>query len=142
MNAEDTTSAEYHRDWRGKWLVALHQFADYDLHRKMWLDPTKTNPHWSYVEFMSKYFSNILLQDDYGWAFREKMITLEEADAVQSLHELLLVHQSPGGDDWNNQAILEDPAWRAITREAATVQAKLATLLTHPEERRLLPCAD
>ncbi len=124
--------------WRLQWLACLQDFADLDLQFRMWLDPSNTNPHWSYVEFMCKYFDDTLHSSDYSWALREGLVTQAEVDVVASLHVLLVAHQSPSGNDLDNLAVLDDPAWRAITTEAATIQVRLLALLTAPSEIQML----
>lgn len=124
--------------WRLQWLACLQDFADLDLQFRMWLDPSNTNPHWSFVEFMCSYFDDTLHQRDYSWALSQGLVTPREAEAVASLHQALLSYKAPDGDDFDNLAVLRDPAWRAITTEAATIQVRLLALLTAPSELQML----
>jgi len=134
----DVTNAERLR-WRLQWLECLRDFADLDLQCRMWLDSSNTNPHWSFVEFMCTYFNDTLHQRDYSWALGQGLVTPEEAEAVASLHQALVGYDAPNGDDFDNLAVLRDPAWRAITVEAARSLEHLSALLTVPVEGRIPP---
>jgi hypothetical protein len=37
------------------WFASVAEIADIDLQHRKWLDPTNTNPHWSYIEFVCSY---------------------------------------------------------------------------------------
>jgi hypothetical protein len=123
--------------WRQSWLGCLQDFADADLQRRTWLDPHNQNPHWSYIEFMCSYFDDTLHGEGYGWAIGEGLVTKDEADAVAALHHLLTTHEAPGGDDYNNERILNDPAWNHIVEEARQATEKLALLLSDPAEKAI-----
>jgi hypothetical protein len=127
--------------WRLQWLACLQDFADLDLQFRMWLDPSNTNPHWSFVEFMCSYFDDTLHQRDYSWALGQGLVTPREAEAVASLHQALISYQAPNGDDFDNLAVLRDPAWRAITVEAARSLEHLSPLLTVPAEVGMISTA-
>ena len=125
--------------WRLQWLDCLRDFADLDLQSRMWLDRSNSNPHWSFVEFMCSYFNDTLHQRDYSWALSQGLVTPEEAEAVASLHQALVGYDAPNGDDFDNLAVLHDPAWRAITVEAARSLEHLSALMTVPVEGRIPP---
>ena len=40
------------RFWRANWLGSIQEFADGDTQRRMWLDLSNTNPHFSFVEYL------------------------------------------------------------------------------------------
>lgn len=130
------------RAWRQNWLGCLREFADADLQRQRWLDPENRNPHWSYVEFMCCYFDDTLHGYGYDWAIGERLMTDGEAAAVAPLHQLLEHHEAPGGDDYDNERILNDPAWLHIVEEARRSTTNLAALLTDPAERNILLLSD
>jgi len=129
---------EFQHRWRINWLGCLNEFADIDLQRRMWLDPTNRNPHWSYGEIMCSYFNDVLLERSYVDLVTEGLVTDEEAITVAALHALLERHEAPSGDDWDNAGVLADPAWLAITAEARATNRRLAELLTDPAERQAL----
>jgi len=133
-----TEQTDLRRTWRQNWLGCLQDFADGDVQRRMWLDPQNQNPHWSYIEFMCSYFDDTLHGDDYDWAIEQGFVTQEEVDAIAALHHLLTAHQAPGGNDHDNERILNDPAWRLIVEEAKQATGKLALLLSEPAERTIL----
>jgi hypothetical protein len=130
------------RTWRQNWLGCLSEFADAGLQRQRWLDPENRNPHWSYVEFMCSYFDDTLHGHGYDWAISEMLVTDREAAAVAPLHELLKHHEAPGGDDYDSERILNDPAWLDIVEEARRSTSNLAALLTDPTERNILLPSD
>jgi len=129
---------DFRRTWRQNWLGCLRDFADAELQRRMWLDPQNQNPHWSYIEFMCSYFDDTLYGKGYDWAIGERLVTKEEVDAVAALHHLLATHEAPGGDDYNNERVLNDPAWNQIVEEAKRATEKLALLLSDPAEKTIL----
>jgi hypothetical protein len=133
-----TADPDFRRYWRLNWLGCLNEFADTDLQRQWWLDPTNRNPHWSYVEFMCSYFNDVLHDRTYAELVAEGLVSSEEAATVGPLHALLELHEAPAGNDWDNASVLADPAWQAITDEAKVTNQRLAELLTDPAERREL----
>lgn len=131
-------AAEIRRILRLRWLSCLNEFADVELQRRMWLDPANTNPHWSYVEIMCSYFDDMLMGRSYDALVAQGLVGTEEAAIVRPLHDLLDLHDAPGGDDWDAKRILADPAWLAICNLAKVTNLRLAGLLTEPAEREAL----
>jgi hypothetical protein len=132
------TKPEMRKAWRGNWLSCLREFADAESQRRTWLDPNNRNLHYSYVEFMCSYFDDILRGDGYHWAIAEGLVTAEESSIVAPLHRLLEQHEAPGKNDYDNEAILNDPAWADITDTAKQVASQLAPVLTDQSERDVL----
>jgi hypothetical protein len=128
--------------WRRNWLICLGQFADKNLQQRTWLDPKNRNPHWSYIEFMCSYFDDTLRSHSYDWAIAEGLVTKQEAAAVAPLHELLVRHEAPGGDDYDNDRILNDPAWHEIVEAANRSIRDLTPLLEDPHEKTALNISD
>lgn len=102
---------------RAEWLHLLGEIADLGLQRRRWLDPENTNPHWSYIEFVSSYPDAGQLET----AFQNGWLTGREKQALTSFGEQLRRHKSPNGDDYNNAEVLEDPAWQDIVVAAQHV---------------------
>lgn len=139
---EDKTDwVELRRNWRSQWLVSIQQFADIETQRKKWLDPTNTNPHWSFIEYMCCYFDDIGLNNGglgyEGWVL-EGLATRDEVEAVQRFHALADAYRAPNGDDYDDKAILEDPQWADVVGAAREAQQRLAQLITDPAELKLL----
>ena len=128
-------------NWRPRWLGSIEEFADIKTQRTRWLDPNEPSPHFSFIEYMNCYLSDLGLTDDDlgydGWV-EHGLITREEADCTHKFHELALSYSSPNGDDYNNLAVLNDPKWRQVVEAARLAQEMLVKLLTDPVEIRLL----
>lgn len=139
---EDKTDwVELRRNWRSQWLASIQQFADIETQRKKWLDPTNTNPHWSFIEYMCCYFDDIGLNDGglgyEGWVL-EGLATRDEVEAVQRFHALADAYNAPNGDDYDDKSVLEDPQWADVVGAAREAQQRLAQLITDPAELKLL----
>ena len=134
-------ASDFRRAWRLRWWGCLSDFADIDLQRRRWLDPENTNPHWSYVEFMCSYLDDLLHDRGYHWASNEGLITEEEVQTVAALHGLLDRHEAPQGDDYDNEKVLNDPAWHEVVKSAKEAQASLLAILNDPDEKRALLCS-
>jgi hypothetical protein len=106
---------------RRNWLCALEEIADLELQRRTWVDPTNTNnPHWSYIEFICSYPSSEELAD----APKKGYLSLREAEILTDFRRILVSHKPPAGDAWDNEAVLNDPAWHQVV--AAARNAKIA----------------
>jgi hypothetical protein len=129
---------ESRRNWRTKWLSSIQEFADDDTQRRLWLDLTNTNPHFSFVEYFCCYFDDLGLSDGgYQWALEQGFVSEREVSAVTGFHEIADAYDSPT-DDHDHQAILADPKWAEVVAAAKEAQAELLGLIDDPHERRLL----
>jgi hypothetical protein len=131
-----TDDAEW-RNWRTNWLSSIQEIADEETQRRLWLDKTNTNPHWSYVEYLCCYFDDLRLSDGYGWAVEEAFVSDEEVTAVADFHRVANAYSSPTSD-YDHQAILSDPKWAEVVAAAKQAQGELLGLIDDPHERRLL----
>jgi hypothetical protein len=124
---------------RRLWLECLSDLANFELQQR-WLNKTITNPHWSYIEFMSCYFDDLLLSGaGYGYErlIRDGFITAEEHHCVQDFHEALAQYKEPNGA-YDPEAILKDPHWREIVALGRKSIDKLAMILTEADREILL----
>lgn len=134
-----TDYVELRKNWRPRWLGSIQEFADIDTQRAKWLDPSNTNPHWSFVEIMCCYFDDIGLTDlGYSGWIEHGLISSAEAAAVADFHAIANAYNSPRGDDYDSAAILGDPRWLHVVEAAKEAQARLAELIADADERRLL----
>jgi hypothetical protein len=108
---------------RAQWLGALDEIADLELQRRTWLDPANRNPHWSYIEFVCRYPDADQLKDGQ----RQGWLSPAEAKILLEFGQVLIAHKSPTGDDYDNEAIVDDPAWHKVVRAAQVAQQQIAT---------------
>ena len=138
--ADQTDWVELRKNWRPRWLASIQEFADIKTQREKWLDPSNTNPHWSYIEYMCCYFDDLGLSDDLGLdgCVQNELLTAQEADATREFHVVAGAHNSPNDDDYDNAAVLADPKWLQVVEAAREAQRRLAALLTDPKELKLV----
>jgi len=131
---------EQRRYWRLLWLSSIQAFADSETQRVRWLDPQERNPYYSDVECMCGYFddANLGEEDAYEKRLASGRVSSAEIDAVAGFHMLAAAYASPGGKDWDIQAILKDPAWQNLIGAAQDAQRLLLSLLSDPAEREAL----
>ena len=56
---------------------------------------------------------------------------------LAALHNAL-ISKAPRGNDYDNRAVLEDPAWHAVIAVADRIRQQLLTLTVDPTERSYL----
>ncbi|MFK8251989.1 hypothetical protein [Ancylobacter terrae] len=118
------------------WLGLIRDLADIDLQRRRWgNDPS---PHWSYIEFVCSYFDSTIYDDYYAYVLSVGFISSAEHRAVITFTEALSAHVSPTGNDYDNQAVLDDPKWHDVVRLAGEARDELRRLITDPAELRVL----
>ena len=133
-----TDHEERRRNWRRNWLQSIQEFADEQSQHRLCLDPTNTNPHFSFVECFCGYFDDLgLSEGGYEWAVNENLVTQGEVAAVTQFHQIADSYESPT-DDYDHEAILADTKWAEVVKAAKCAQAALFALIENPYERRLL----
>ncbi len=125
------------RNWRRNWLDAIAYFEDVETQRRRWLDPTETNPHWSFVEIMCGYFDDCSLDLGYRYWIDKGHLTAEEAEAVSEFHSLADSYKAPNGD-YDRKSVLEDPNWHTVCEAARESASRLRVLLTDANEKALI----
>lgn len=123
--------------WRNDWLSSIEELANLDMQRATWLNLTNANPHYSYIEYLECYFTDLCLSDGYAARVADGFLSSDEAAAASQLHSLLDRYKPPT-DEFDRQAILQDPRWLQVVSAAKVAQAMLATMLNDPEERKSL----
>ena len=126
---------ELRRLWRLHWLYCLLSLADFDLQWERWLNKEITNPQWSYVEFMCTYFDDCRTKD-YASLLEEGFVSRAEFDCIKDFHEALDSYKSPT-NDYDHQAILDDPRWREIAAKGRNSLQFLRTLIIDPAEQEI-----
>lgn len=132
-----TATAEQRTNWRANWLASIQELTDLEMQRATWLNPDNGNPHYSFIEYITVYFDDLLLGETnggYSARMAEGLLSEREADAASRLHLLLDDYKSPT-DDYDHHAILADPAWHRVVATAQEAQAVLASLIAQPDEK-------
>ena len=119
---------------RQGWFSSVRDLSDFALQRSRWLDPTNRNPHWSYIEFVCKYPAHDQLQ----FAKAKGFLTGAEFDVLRDLRNTLVSYSAPGGDDYDNAAVLDDPSWHQVVAEADRARHRLLDIVTNQIERDTL----
>lgn len=129
---------ETRRIWRANWLRLIAQFADEASQRRLWLDPSNSNPHYTFVEYFCCYFDDLgLSTGGYKAALEAGLLSDVEAAAVAEFHKAADVYKSPT-DDFDHVAILADPRWTDVVTAARQACVGLLRVLEEPVERELL----
>ena len=123
--------------WRERWLSCINQLTSLDLQKKSWLDKTHTNPHWSFVEFMCSYFDDLAIEDTYNYQLDKGWVTKLEFKIIKNWHIALDNYKSPKNDDYDNEAILDDPKWIEILRNGMEIRNELGKTLNDTERQFL-----
>jgi len=114
---DDAVGRSLRRDWFG----CVQDLSDLDLQRRKWLDPANTNPHWSYIEFCCSYPAGSQLAD----ALARGWLAASEFEILSKLGQAISAHSAPGGDDYDNAAVLKDPAWHEVVEAAKRTRQQL-----------------
>ncbi|HPF92135.1 MAG TPA: hypothetical protein PLL57_15850 [Flavobacteriales bacterium] len=115
------------------WLGTLAELTNIDLQRRSWLDTEGQNPHWSFCEFMNCYFGCFGIEGTYHRFIQDGVVSTAEYEIVKDWHQALSSYKAPKDDDYNHQAILNDPAWLALVAEGEAARRRLEELLTNDE---------
>jgi hypothetical protein len=100
----------------------------------MWLDVKNTNPHWSYIEFVCSYPDDDQLDDarNKGW------LAAGEVKILNEFRQVLMAHDAPNDNDWDNGAVLNDSAWHTVVDAAQKATASLLVIVSDPVGRAAL----
>lgn len=131
---------KYRAAWRAHWLSSIQELADLEMQRATWLNPHNENRHYTFVEYVESYFTDLALgKDSGGYPARiaENLLSEEEAAAVCRLH-VLFDSYIPPTDWYDHRTILEDPKWLDVVDAAQSAQACLATIISERIEQENL----
>ena len=117
--------------------VGINELTSLDLQKKSWLDRTHTNPHWSFVEFMCSYFDDLAIDENYKYQLDKDWVTKKEYEIIEDWHIALDKYNSPKKDDYDNEAILNDPKWLEISQIGVATRNDLAKILNDTERQFL-----
>jgi hypothetical protein len=110
------------------------ELSDIGLQRRTWLDATNRNPHWSYIEFIESYPGH----DQLLHALKQGWLTTAEFEVLSELGRILDSHAAPGGNGYDNAAVLDDPAWHSLVEAAQRARQQLLSMTTDQHEREML----
>jgi hypothetical protein len=129
---------DFEQEWRRRWIDLIFDLTTIEYQRKAWLDTTGTytSPYFSYVEFICSYFDDLLV-DSYQSCINEGLVTEEEFAIIQDWHELLNNYKSPDSNDWNSQAVLNDPKWVEIVAIGKQARKQLERVLPLKEVEQI-----
>lgn len=116
------------------WFCRVSELSDIGLQRRTWLDTTNRNPHWSYIEFIESYPDH----DQLLHGLKQGWLTAAEFAILSELSRILHSHTPPGGNDYDNAAVLDDPAWHCVVEAAECARQQLLSVTTDQHEREML----
>jgi hypothetical protein len=130
LSTHDPVSDQLRR-W---WFCRVHEISDIGLQRRTWLDATSRNPHWSYIEYIESYPYDDQLLD----ALRQGWLSADEFSVLNELGRILAAYSPPGGDGYDNAAVLQDPAWHSVVKAAEQAKQQLLSITVDQQERETL----
>ncbi|GAA4022956.1 hypothetical protein GCM10022409_03470 [Hymenobacter glaciei] len=140
MAAEDSSSAsdsvsdeELLALWRVRWKSSIEELTSLDHQRKTWLDAEKPSVHYTFVEFMCCYFDDLLCGMSYNQLVENGYVSEQEMGALFEWHTTLDSYNSPGNNDYDDVAILNDLEWIRIASLGAVAWEKLQLLWSSDE---------
>lgn len=121
--------------WRERWLNSIDELTSLDLQIKTWLNPHNENPHWSFIEFMSCYFDDLAIDNNYAALLVDEWITIDEFRVIKDWHETLENYDTPTEDKYDHEAILADANWIAIVKSGSEAKHVLNEILNETERQ-------
>ena len=116
------------------WFCRVCEVANIDSQRRMWLDTSNRNPHWSYIEFIESYPHD----DQLLHALKQGWLTAGEFGILSELGRILAAYSPPGENRYDNAAVLQDPAWHSVVKAAGHAKQQLLSTTTDQQEREAL----
>jgi len=125
--------------WRELWLDSINELTTFELQRKTWLGELKISesPHWSFTEFISCYFDD-LLYEDYPFFIDKNWITKYEYNILKEWHIELEQYQTPKKYTGKDKVVLNDKNWLRIIESGLKAKQQLAEIIPKHEKKHLL----
>lgn len=114
--------------WRVRWKHSIEELTSIEHQSKTWLDAAKPSVHYTYVEFMCCYFNDLLCGLTYSQLVENGYVSEQEKAALLDWHNAVDGYSSPGNDDYDDAAILNDPEWIRIVALGAEAHKELHLL--------------
>lgn len=86
---------------------------------------------------MCSYFDDLVIDDNYKYPLDKGWMTFQEYEIIKDWHEELDKYNSPKNDDYDDEAILNDPKWLDILKIGVNTKCKLAESLSEIEKQIL-----
>lgn len=116
------------------WFASVAKISNIHQQRRRWLDPANTNPHWSCIEFVCSYPDSDQLAD----AHARRWLTARQFNILDALGQAIRSHSAPESDDYDNAAVLADPAWLNVVAYAQLAQRELLATVINESDRDML----
>ena len=129
LNEEGKTNFRKHL------FQSIAEISNLKLQKLMWLDPENTNPHWSYVEFACCYFDDLLNGEEPSVLEQAGVISSDELSLLREFHEAFDSYKPPNGDEYDSDAILQDPNWQSVVSAALKLKSDLLELDLGAEDK-------
>ena len=123
--------------WRKNWLNSINELTTLELQKNSWLNSENKNPHWSYIEFLSCYFDDLEISENYTDELNINLISQQEYEIIKDWHNRLNKYEEPNNDSYNHKLILEDSKWYEIVEIGKNAKRQLSQIL-NLQERELL----
>jgi len=118
--------------WRRNWILMIKDLTNLEYQKLTWLNPNNSNPYNSFIEYMCSYFDDLNISDGYENLINNELVSQTEYDSIYEWNKLLSEYESPKNDDYDNNAILNDPKWTRIIEIGViaieNLKPKLSTL--------------
>ena len=114
--------------WRVRWKSSIEELTSLEHQRKTWLDAEKPSVHYTFLEFNCCYFDDLLCGLSYSQLVENGYVSEQEKAAVIEWHTALDGYNSPGNNDYDDAAILNDPEWIRIAALGAVAWKNLQLL--------------
>lgn len=129
---------ETKNNWRDRWLNSINELSSIGLQQISWTNISLDNPHYTFIEFMSCYFDDLVLSEDYSKELKQNYVSLKEYKTIEDWHKKLIAYKTPQNDDFDNYAILVDPNWIEIVELGRQSKFMLAEILSTAEKEILM----
>jgi hypothetical protein len=123
--------------WRNSWLKSINELTSFNLQKESWLNCLSKNQHYSFIEFMSCYFDDLLIDDNYKIILEKGWISDKEYEIIKTWHSELDKYEPPKNDDFDNDSIINDPKWQEIINIGLNVKEELSKIINESENKIL-----
>ncbi|MEZ4805708.1 MAG: hypothetical protein R2852_09560 [Bacteroidia bacterium] len=86
---------------------------------------------------MCSYFDDLAIDDNYRYQLDKGLVTNEEYEIVEKWHIKLDKYNSPKNDNYDHEAILNDPKWLEVIQIGVETKNELAKTLNVSERHFL-----